>query len=277
MVSALVLGSVIFRATVDDVDNSSSQLTGKEIRRSIYGILGCRKVTETMRSDGGIDLVDIGVEPCVDPSYPDIALDKSTLERRQSVFCSILHCSRKEIDRLPLKWQLVVIASSYWFKNAKPYISPHIAEALVFTFLACSQGHCPSRLERVSARSPRKNYSPQALHAFAQWQSVYFDALSLNQLLQEPFQSITPSRLYDGEIAMHYAVISCTEEAVLQDLEWDDWTLYQNLIRLITGGRKDEDTAPNTKVVPPKPCKEQSWLAHENRFAILAHLPDLNN
>ena len=114
MVSALVLGSVIFRATVDDVDNSSSQLTGKEIRRSIYGILGCRKVTETMRSDGGIDLVDMGVEPCVDPSYPDIALishDKSTLERRQSVFCSILHCSRKEIDRLPPEWQLVVIAS----------------------------------------------------------------------------------------------------------------------------------------------------------------------
>ena len=203
MVSALVLGSVIFRATVDDVDNSSSQLTGKDIRQSLYGILGCRKATETMRSGG----IDMGVEPCVDPSCPDTALishDKSTLERRQSVFCSILHCSRKEIDRLPLKWQLVVIVSSYWFKIVKPYIPPYIAETLVFTFLACSQGHCPSRLERVSAPSLRKNHSPQALHAFAQWQSVYFDALSLNQLLQEPFQYITPSHLYDGEIAMHY-------------------------------------------------------------------------
>ena len=288
MVSAAVLGCVIFRANVDEVDKGSSHLAGKEIRRSIYGILGCTKVTETIRSDGRIHLVDIGVEPCIDPSCPDIALighDEGTLERRQSAFCSILHCSREEIDQLPPEWQLVVVASSYWFRNAKPYIPPHIAKALVYTFLACSQGHYPRRLERVfAARSPRKNYSPEALHAFAQWQSVYFNALSLNQLLQEPFRYITPSHLYDGETAMHYAVIPCTEEAVLKDLEWDDWTLYKNLMCLITGGRKNKKksdaatvTIPKVPVVPPKPRKEQSRFAQENRFDILAHLTDLND
>ena len=279
-VSALVLECVIFPVIVDDIDHCSSQLTGRRIRQSMYGILGCKKVTETLRS--GIKLVDIEVDPLVDPSCPNIAAighDDSSCKRMQDVFCSILDCNREEINQLPQEWQLVVAASSYWFRNAEPDVYSRIAKALVFTFLACFQEELrsPSRLQRV-ATSPRKNYSPNALHAFAQWQSVYFDVVSLNQVLREPFQYTTPAFFYDGEIAMHYACADdSTKKDVLKDLGCSHkWEFYQTLMKLITGGRKDKNgVAAETKVAlkEPKPRKEQSQFAHENRFALLADLP----
>ena len=51
-------------------------------------------------------------------------------------------------------------------------------------------------------RSP-KWMSP--LHAFAQWQGTYINALALNQLLMLPLESVSPACLYDGKLAMFFA------------------------------------------------------------------------
>ena len=67
-----------------------------------------------------------------------------------------------------------------------------------------------------------------ALHSFAQWQCVYFDAITLNQLLMEPLRVVSPAFLYDGKIAMHLASVQNIDQTVSQ-LPIDN-TIYDVLL-----------------------------------------------
>jgi len=70
-----------------------------------------------------------------------------------------------------------------------------------------------------------------ALHSFAQWQCVYFDSVSLCQLLMEPLKVISPALLYDGKIAFHLASTpNVDQKACTASI---DHTLYERLLGVV--------------------------------------------
>ena len=43
----------------------------------------------------------------------------------------------------------------------------------------------------------------ELVHYLAQWQCVYFDVVALNQLLMEPFEYVSPAKLFDDDVVAH--------------------------------------------------------------------------
>ncbi len=83
-------------------------------------------------------------------------------------------------------------------------------KALILSFVVCSG--CRTELSQLRTefflpdefiQSPT---SMPILHSFAQWQSTYTDSLSLNELLMLPLKTASPADLYDGKLAMFFAL-----------------------------------------------------------------------
>ena len=132
---------------------------------------------------------------------------------------SITRCDIKQrFNCLDEQWKLPVAATFYWYKNLKhTYASLDIVKALLLSFLTCSeQIEDNTKLPEPSSISDHN----QTLHAFAQWQCVYYDATTLNLLAGEPFPTTSPALLYSGEAAMYYASVS--HQQSFQRRNWID-------------------------------------------------------
>ncbi len=124
-----------------------------------------------------------------------------------------------------------------------------LVKSLLLSFLVCSScGKLKTeKLPQVTS------HHLTALHAFAQWQCVYHDAMSLNYLSREPFPTTSPACLYTGEVAMYYALISMEKEKWLDDIfiakDSVEWRLFNKFLYLVTGqdeeGRKGKHGISN--------------------------------
>lgn len=94
----------------------------------------------------------------------------------------------------------------------------------------------------------------KALHALGKWQCVYADTLALNYVAREPFLAVSPSCLYSGEVAMHYA----TNADLANDRSFVGpcWELYNRFLYLVTGC--DEEGREGKHKVHTK-AKDDSW------------------
>ena len=225
MISVLVTRRWFYPTVVDKFNATSAWIIGgKKLRylvcKYICGILTGESVvvtlmdrssestfesTSTSESSGSEhqDLIQTEEITTKHPEFQLSDIPQMDTETRQQILFEILHFDtpiQLRLQPVPVEWKLPVIATVYWFQNVrKPRIEQHLVEALILCFLTCSREY------------PRYHRSTKPdldiLHALAQWQCVYFNVIALNQLLCEPFQYVSPARLFSGELAQHYTTV----------------------------------------------------------------------
>lgn len=134
-----------------------------------------------------------------------------------------------------------------------------IVQCLIVT---CDGSDMPS-LSQVDRDFSHQHFL-EALHVFAQWQCTYNDALALNQLLQEPFQYISPACLYSGKVAMHCA--SLCLHSPIPVLTSNQQEIYDSLMELIT--MHDTQTRVDKKTNSATKDPQTITFSHQNPFEL---------
>ncbi len=157
----------------------------------------------------------------------------------QELFSSVLRCPSDVIERFDTwedsNWVLPVAATRFWATRLQaarrvPNL-PQVVKALVLSFV-----NCHSQLETEVCESDWRHpdWEP-TLHAFLQWQCVWYDVVGLNQVLQEPFDAPSPAALFDGPLALHYAThADCRAvDRAAQSLSPENKQLYDRLLEAV--------------------------------------------
>lgn len=213
MINVLVTRRWFYPTVVDKFDATSAWIIGGKKMRYLV----CRYICGILTGESGVvvalmdrssdsestDLIQKEITTKhLDPKFPLSDIPQMDTKTRQQILFAILHFDspiQLRLQPVPVEWKLPVIATAYWFQNVrKPRIEQHIMEALILCFLT------PYPYPRFD-RSTTLDLDD--LHAFAQWQCVYFNVIALNQLLYEPFQYVSPGRLFSGELAQHYTTL----------------------------------------------------------------------
>lgn len=132
-------------------------------------------------------------------------------------------------------WMLVVAATRYWATNRLVHslVPNHsqLVKSLVFSFVSSASRH-PSPIVEDAYEEP---HWLRAYHAYLQWQLVYFDLLNLNQLLMEPFESMSPSLLFNGPMALYYATHESPDllDTMIYKMNHENRKLFKKLFTAI--------------------------------------------
>jgi hypothetical protein len=277
---------------VEDIKRDSAWLASRSIRQYLYGFVGVPTdgtVQEIIRTKSAPEVINAQVSPCnFDP--PLSLKDFAGMDPKAAVetVLNILKCCRLskedrelEFDTLEDKWKLPVAATFFWYQTCDhPPVQRHLVKSLLVCFLTCSgdiQNIIIPPLDSIT-----RDTKPDvlvALHAFAQWQCVYFDAMALNYVAREPFPTTSPASLYSGEVAMHYA--ACARKNVRVDsiiaAGSTEWVLFNKFLYLVTGsgggGRVGKHAKHQPRVLTPKRPEEAPSLKETNRYALLPDSP----
>jgi len=194
--------SCILGNVVEDISQECAWVCSRNIRRNVYGFIGVvGNVSENIRHDHLPNMV----EHLVDLS--NLALPVTLRDYKdkdgESFVLSVLGCteparSLKAFFEQEQKWKLPLATFRYWYQNSK-FVTKDLLSSLLLCFLHCSGVLVCSEVAETGQRDML------ALHVFAQWQCVYYDALVLNNVAKTPFISTSPSEIYSGRVAMFFA------------------------------------------------------------------------
>ena len=253
LVSAAVASHCPLHYQVGDEKQPPVPVAGSRIRRIMYGLMsGLMQpggaIKEYYRNLSGSELTYAThqVDPICDlfqelnVANIELLSNDERTDLAKEVIRSILECPPEVIAQFDTwednNWLLVVAITWYWAKH--PLVRKElqnltqVVKSLVYCFVFCT--HLQASDGRVED-FPRSCDNPnwlQAYHAYLQWQSLYFDATALNQLLMEPLEVMTPASLYDGCLALHYA--TCTDarelDRKISSLSPENKQLYDKLL-----------------------------------------------
>ena len=251
VMEALVVGKATLQIFVDNTAAGSCLLTSLPIRQHMYGLTRSSLVTEfcreslELRGKGVHSLDFVNGRPL--PSLDRIPL--MSIANRERLLYSILGCDSQVFRSLYDYWKLVMAATLYWSQHTHP--PPHTIKALILCFVVCSTsqyGLPKMRSEFFIPDTFRR--SPKwmlPLHAFAQWQGTYLNVIALNQLLMLPLEALSPALLYDGKLAMFFALPE--NEDHLASMLSIDHQLYSDLLSVLLPHQPA--VSPVAKVPPP--------------------------
>ena len=233
----LVLGKYMHEIFIDDTNASSCCHSSSLIRQYMYGLTGYSLVTEYCRD--GLQLVAKGVHASTTISghvLPPLSqIPALSPSERENLLYSILGCSDDpQLLNLPENWKLAMAATKFWVLHGSP--DTHQVKALVLNFVVYAT--CPSEVPNmykqfeIPMEHIRSNKWMPALHAFSQWQSVYGDAINLNQLLVAPVTAVSPAHLYDGRLVMFFAYPE-NDNSLLASTLPVDHSLYEELLDVV--------------------------------------------
>ena len=278
IMDAVVLHKCVLRIAVDDFHQPSSLVISRPLRQTLYYILNIKVMTEHIRYR--LDILGEKITAYTDgknlPSLDQIP--SLQLGEKIIILYSILECNIEEIEKLDCKWRLVIASVVFWVLHAK--VPTHIVKALLLCFV-----HCFHRIggDFLRGRIPHRFIEGpewlKVLHFFAQWQSTYLDALSINQVLQLPIEYCSPAELYDGKLAFYFASLRHDITSAETKLSVSEKPLYQLLLDVVfshctmvsaeaTGTRKMASQGKHVSSVK-KSMSIQTLFEHPNRFSIL--------
>ena len=239
--------SYILPRIVESIQHDSAWKASRGIRQYLYGFMGIGEATECLRRDRTLELVTEVVHP--KSLKPPVSVkDSLFLERNTDMLAGLVLCvlkckkispddQRAIFDTLRDQWKLPIAATFYWYRILdNPPSKRRFVKALLLSFLVCSE-EIPDRatpLPMVTIDTKASHL--EALHALAKWQCVYSNALALNDVARQPFRAVSPSCLYSGRVAMHYATV----ENPARDHHFvgensKPWELYNRFLYLVTG------------------------------------------
>ena len=276
---AAVLKKVLFDVVPDNFQKQSSLVCSRSIRQHVYALLNCECVTEYIRHSMNIQGDRVTSVPLSPPLTLDFVECTSTLERRDVCF-NTLHCNENIMSNFMPQysdWQLVVAATMFWVKHTN--VPMYITKGLLLCFVICHDLYRSLKEIRHNCTAPvqfrRSKQWLDTLHAFAEWQSTYHSAITLNAVLMLPLKVISLASLYDGQIAMFLASSQNIDE--ISSTFNIDRKLYQLLKEVVITELAPKSSPKTEEVNPVQPKKTatkkcmppQSKFAHTNRFALL--------
>ncbi len=293
LLNALIANTYVLRTVIEDIKGDSAWLTSRPIRQHLYGFMGIplsAKVNEVIRARSSPEVGNSYVSPCnFEPPIQFRDFVDNSEEELANVVMKVLKCDmisqddiEQDFNTLSDKWKLPIAATFYWYHTCdNPPAQRHLVKSLLLSFMTCSKelkaDDLPP-LEPVSRET--KSDHLMALHAFAQWQCVYYDALSLNYLAREPFPPTSPACLYSGEVVMFYASFARKNlrmDCVFQDSS--ERSLFNKFLYLVTGCDDEERRGRHAKYQPkPKTLpavNAPSKLQETNRFTLLSDSEDI--
>ena len=292
IMEAVVLGKCMLRIVVDNSQLPSSINISRPLRQYMYQILKISSVAEVFRHGLNLEQETVDASNTADVlKLPDaVNIPKLNLPARKRIFFTALCCGEGVLEEIDESWQLVAASLVYWARNAEVPI--HLVKSMISCILLCST--CTDKVPSLPQEPVEFKRSPKwmaALHSFAQWQCVYFDAITLSQLLMEPVRVVSPAFLYDGKIALCLASAQNVDRMVSR-LSIHH-RLYDVLLGAILSQQKQHIIGTPSESVERKTIQEQagsssgkkrnkenkgvpkekfdSRFAHHNRFALLEH------
>lgn len=294
LLNARVNNTCVLCTVIEDIRRESAWLASRSVRQFLYGFMGVpavAQVRELIRAKSSPEVTEVHVSPSFfDPprTLEDFAdMDKKT---RANIVLTVLKCCvispddiKQVFNTLSAEWKLPIAATLYWYHACdNPSAQRHLVKSLLLSFLVCSGEmklkKTPS-LEQLT-RDTKQDYL-SALHAFAQWQCVYRDAMALNCLVREPFPTTSPAFLFSGRLAMYYASFAHKNQNV-DDVVMahgpasDLWMLYNQFLYLVTGcdgkGRRGQHAKHQPKAKDMHVAKVAALPVESNRYALLARL-----
>ena len=275
---AAVSRHIILRVTAENFHKESTVLAGRAIRQQMYAMLDTREVVEVFRQ--GLTLAKVKVTSReLGREFRGVTvatLQSLTPRERQDLFYTILECDKPTID-LQLtgpyqEWKFVAATASYWAKTTCP--PDHLVQSLLLCFMLCSRlsDHRFHQL-RPSIRVPEEFRRSQrwldTLHWFTQWQVVHHTAWTLNALLMEPMGVFSPAFLYDGQLAMHLAATTSSDD-ISRWMVQVDVSLYRHLEEIVFSARLL--TPPRCEIehtLPPSPVSDIASDPGDNESVIV--------
>lgn len=285
VMEAFVLHKCVLRIAVDDWRQPSSLLISRSLRQAIYCILNVETLTEYVRHRLDIVGEKVNTTKCADginlPSLVEIPSLK--VHEKSTMLYSILQCSIQDIEKLDHEWRLVAASVCYWVLYAK--VPTYLVKALLLCFIYCSHTDVGILKEFRSVTFPSGIIQTpkwlSVVHFIAQWQSVYLDIISLNQVLQLPLVTRSPAKLYDGQILMRFATlnnIALSAEAKLSPPQQRFYRLLLDVVLSHSSVASTSKTSVSKKVVPEhrhssstkSSSQIQTKFEHVNRFSALS-------
>ena len=207
VLNVLVHHQARFSTAVEDMSQSWCCLIGVPIRRAIYGILcgsdAC--ILESQRCAHTTSQVEVEIKSITHVMYDGKELPLPSLQScgleldmqyGKKILFGILDAKKEDFDNIPMDYQLMLAITRYWYIHCSINKRDILLNAFIL-LVQLSKGH---NIERnLPIRVPVKPTFPMAsfTHAFAQWQSLYRDIQTLNQLLQEPLKLLQVSRFLE--------------------------------------------------------------------------------
>ena len=274
--------SILMPRVVEVIEMESAWRISRNIRWRLYGFMGLSKeqeVIEIIRKDSCPRLSEEVVWPkptnFKEPPEPVHihSIGRMSDEMRSDLILVGLECNRiltngdiKLIfSELSDQWKLPLAATFFWYRQLKepnPDLvkTLDLVKALLLCFFTCSEVIEDKSIAEPNLTGQQRAIRHQSLHAFAQWQCVYFDAVALNYLTQEPFHTTSPARLYSGKVAMFYALASLSgphwvNRFIARDSE--QRRLFKELLYLVTGCDEDGEQKGAHALKPKK--KKDPW------------------
>ena len=237
--------SYILPRVVEVIKMRSAWEMSRHIRQFLYGIVGIPNVTEVIRKSSCSELEEIFV--CRKSTEPSISInDLTSIDGKKSsnLVLSIL-ISEDSIEHifnvLPSEWKLPIAATFYWYRHLDAPLAQRrdLVKSLLLIFLR----RFPEKRYSLLGQPDTTEEYWTALHAFAQWQCVYYDATALDCIAREPFPVTSPAFLYSGEAVMYYATMNDDREKEIRKMvdgsgsekDSKDWKLFGNFLYFITG------------------------------------------
>ena len=279
IMEALILHKFILRIAVDDFHQQSSFLVSRPIRQALYCIINVETVTEYVRLR--LELVGERVPHLIYAGGKGLpTLDQIQylpLSKKSMILYQVLRCNIKEIEKLDSKWRLATASVVFWMLQTE--VPSYVVKALLLCFMFCYYRNDCNFLREYQCNIPCKCHQWMSLvHFFAQWQSTYLDAVSLNQLLQLPLESRSPAELYDGKCSIYLASLHHTIASAESKLSVSQQKVHQLLLdvvyfhqeyRVVSAPKK---VATQGKCLPStrKSASVRTLFEHPNPFSILS-------
>lgn len=203
VLNVLVHHKAHFSTAVENMSDSWCCLIGVPIRRAIYGILcgsnAC--ILETQRCAHATSQEEVEVKSITHVTYDGEQIFLPTLqscglkvdaEYGKKILFGILDARKEDFKNIPQDYQLLLAITRYWYKHC----TVNKKDILLNAFILLLQVSKERKVERtLRLRAPAKPPFPMAFfaHALSQWQSLYRDIQSFDQLLQEPLKLLPVS------------------------------------------------------------------------------------
>ena len=207
VLNVLVYHKAHFSTAVENISESWCCLIGVPIRRAIYGIL-CGEnasIWEAQRCAHAVGQKEVESKGITHVTYDGEVIPLPTLqacgkqrdrEYGVKILFGILDSRKEDFKNIPQDYQLLLAITRYWYKHCTINKKDILSNAFIL-LLQLSKEHRVKRSLRTKV--PARPLYPIAsfAHAFSQWQSLYRDIQSLDQLLQEPLKLLPVSQFLE--------------------------------------------------------------------------------
>ena len=278
IMESLVIKKCILRTVVDNSQLPSSLLLSRQLRSYMYRMLGIETVAEIFRHGLDASGDKVFTDPSIGLVLPSLAtVPTLSLTEKELLLFSLLACNPKCFEEIENRWKLVIASVVFWTNVT--HVPVHIVKSLISCFLlCCTRKNNLQDIRKVCVIPTDYRQSPKwmaALHIFAQWQCVYLDTMTLNQLLMEPLKFLSPAFLYDGKLAMYFTCVTNIDDKISE--YGIDCELYHRLLVSIlsqstvaVASNQQVQSCTNESTSKQKPKGRQGCkFEHVNRFALL--------